>query len=113
MPAESHIASTAAATAERRTRRAALHLESIKARSGLEDCLSSLKNIAKVQNSNSHPTRSAERAYRACPKILGSWRALSKSSRSDLVRRPKQGTDVSTIRWNLSTNCSTVMPNVG
>ena len=107
------MAARCAATAERRTLRAALHLESIKATSGLEDCFSRLNDIAKVQNSNSQPTRSADMAYRACPKVLGSWRALSKSSRSDLMRRPRQGTDVSTIRWNLSTNCSTVMPNVG
>jgi hypothetical protein len=33
-----------------------LHLESIRARSGLEDCLSSLKDIAKEQNPNSQPT---------------------------------------------------------
>jgi hypothetical protein len=92
----------------------ALYLESIKARSGVEDCLfSSLKDIAKVQNSNPQPTGPADMAYRACPKILGSWRASSKSSRSDLARRPMPGTDVSMIRCNLSTNRSTVMPNLG
>jgi hypothetical protein len=121
------MAAHCAATAERRTRRAgsltncvgiqrcpspALHLESIKDK-GLEDCGLSLNDVATVQNSNSQPIRSADIAYRACPKILGSWRASSKSSRSDLARRPMPGTDVSMIRWNLSTNRSTVMPNLG
>ena len=37
---------------------------------------------------------------------------MSKSSRSDLARLSKRGMNVSMIWWNLSTNCSTVMPNV-
>jgi NADPH:quinone reductase-like Zn-dependent oxidoreductase len=57
--------------------------------------------------------RQDEPASRAHPRTLGRWRAFSKSSRSDLARRPKRGTNMAMIRWNLSTSCSTVMPNTG